>query len=193
MGERIAQTVYFDEPGPANTERTLALAYQHMLELDIPRVLVATTSGATGALAAKIFPAHRLVVVSHSAGFQEPDVQELLPEYRMAIEQAGVPILTCTHAFGGVGRAVRRKLATYQVDEIMAYTLRIFGQGVKVGVEMALMAADAGLVRCSQEIITVAGTRSGADTALVIRPAHAQDLFNLQVLEIICKPRAGLV
>lgn len=192
MGERIAQAVYFDEPGPANTERTLALAHQRMLELDIPRVLVATTSGATGALAAKIFPAGRLVVVSHSTGFQEPDTQELLPAYRTAIEQAGVPILTCTHAFGGVGRAVRRKLATYQVDEIMAYTLRIFGQGVKVGVEMALMAADAGLVRCSQEIITVAGTKGGADTALVIRPAHAQDLFNLQVREIICKPRLGV-
>jgi hypothetical protein len=192
MRERTAPTVYFAEPGPANTERTLALAYERMKELDIRRVLVATTSGATGARAAQLFPADRLVVVSHSAGFLEPNVQELLPEHRAAIERAGVPILTCTHAFGGVGRAVRRKLATYQVDEIMAYTLRIFGQGVKVGVEMALMAADAGLVRCDQEIITIAGTRSGADTALVIRPAHAQDLFDLQVLEIICKPRLGV-
>ncbi len=191
MEERTAQTVYFAEPGPANTERTLALAHQRMLELDIPRVLVATTSGATGARAVQIFPPERLIVVSHSTGFLEPDTQELRPEYRTVIERAGVPILTTTHAFGGVGRAVRRKLATYQVDEIIAYTLRLFGQGIKVGVEMALMAADAGLVRCDQEIITVAGTKSGADTALVVRPAHAQDLFDLQVLEIICKPRLG--
>ena len=43
-----------------------------------------------------------------------------------------------------MGRAVRKKLGTYELEEIIAYTLRVFGQGAKVAVEIALMAADAG-------------------------------------------------
>jgi hypothetical protein len=87
-----------------------------------------------------------------------------------------------------VGRAVRNKLGTYQVDEIMAYTLRTFGQGTKVAIEIALMAADAGLVRTDEDIIAVGGTSEGADTALVIKPANSFSFFDLKVREIICKP-----
>jgi len=52
-----------------------------------------------------------------------------------------------------------------------------------------MMATDAGLVPAGQEIVAIAGTGSGADTAVVIRAANAQDFFDLRVLEIICKPR----
>ncbi len=40
-----------------------------------------------------------------------------------------------------------------------------------------------------EDIIAVAGTRSGADTAIVVRPVNSQDLFELKVKEILCKPR----
>jgi hypothetical protein len=100
----------------------------------------------------------------------------------------GVAVLTAQHAFGGVGRGIRKKLGSYQVDEIIAYTLRIFGNGTKVAIELALMAADAGLVRTDQDIISVAGTSKGVDTALVLRPANSADFLSLVVKEIICKP-----
>jgi hypothetical protein len=114
--------------------------------------------------------------------------QELAEENRAAIERAGGQILTCQHAFGGVNRAVRRKLETYQVDEIIAYTLRRFGQGVKVVVEIALMAADAGLVRTDTPVMSIAGSGRGADTVAILLPANAQGFFDLQVLEIVCLP-----
>jgi hypothetical protein len=157
-------------------------------------VLVASTTGKTGARTAHAFAdwmnreARRLIVVSHVTGFREPNVQELTAENRMAIEAAGATILTAQHAFGGVGRAVRNKLGTYQVDEIVAYTLRTFGQGIKVCAEMALMAADAGLARVGEPAITVAGTGRGADTATVLLPANAQTFFDLRFLEILCMP-----
>jgi hypothetical protein len=59
---------------------------------------------------------------------------------------------------------------------------------VKVGAEMALMAADAGLVRTAESVIAIAGTGCGADTAVVIKPTNAQTFFDLQFLEIICMP-----
>jgi hypothetical protein len=130
-----------------------------------------------------------VVVVTHSTGFKEPNCQELTDENRAAIEAAGGKILICQHAFGGVGRAVRKKLGTYELEEIIAYTLRLFGEGMKVAVEIALMAADAGLVRTDEPVIAIAGTGSGADTAVVLKPANAQAFFDLQVLEFLCKPR----
>ena len=69
--------------------------------------------------------------------------------------------MTTTHAFGGVGRAVRKKLGTFQVDEIIAYTLRTFGQGMKVVAEITLMAADAGLITDAGPIIAVGGSGKG--------------------------------
>jgi hypothetical protein len=51
------------------------------------------------------------------------------------------------------------------------------------------MAADAALVRTDEDIIAIAGTRSGADTAIVLRPVNSQDFFDLKLKEILCKPR----
>ena len=153
-------------------------------------MVIASNSGKTGFLAAKIFRDSRLVIITHSTGFREIGKQQLEPEARKQLEeQPNVTVYTTTHAFGGVGRAVRMKLGTYQVDEIIAYTLRTFSQGVKVGCELVLMAADAGLLDMEQEVISIAGSGSGADTALVVQPAHAQNYLDLKVLEIICKPR----
>jgi hypothetical protein len=92
------------------------------------------------------------------------------------------------HAFGGVNRAVRIKLNTYQLDEIIAFVLRTLGQGFKVCVEIALMAADAGLVRVGEPCVAVAGTGRGADTAVVLSPTNAQTFFDIRIHEILCKP-----
>ena len=188
----VRGVVYFDRQGKENTERTLEIAKARADELGIETILVATTTGRTGARAAEFFKGYNLVVVTHSTGFREPNEQELREENRAAIERAGAKILTCQHAFGGVGRAVRKKLGTYELEEIIAYTLRIFGEGMKVVCEIALMAADAGLVRTDEEVVAIAGTGRGADTAVVLVPANAQTFFDMRILEILCKPRLSL-
>jgi hypothetical protein len=183
------QSVYFPEPGSANTNKTLEIAKRRAEELGIKTIVVASTSGETGLKAVKTFANYKVVVVTHTTGFQTPDSQELTPQNRAKILKKGGLILTATHAFGGVGRAVRRKLNTYQVDEIIAHTLRAFGQGTKVACEIVLMAADAGLIRADEEVISIGGTASGADTALVVKPAHTHNFFELKVKEVLCKPR----
>lgn len=183
------QATYFEGRGAEFTERTLQLAKKRAEELGIRSVVVASTRGGTGVKAAKLFQGYNLIVVTHFTGYQEPSTQQLLPENRSAIEEKGGRILTAIHAFGGVSRAVRRKRGTAQIGDIIADVLRIFGEGMKVVVEIALMAADAGLIRTDEEIVAIAGSGRGADTAVVIKPANAQDLFNLRILETICKPR----
>jgi len=183
------QTVYFAESSSVNTEKTLEIAKKRTEQLGIKTIVVASTSGETGVKAVKTFANYRVVVVTHAAGFPTPDIQELTQQNRVEILEKGGMILTATHAFGGVGRAVRRRFNTYQIDEIIGHTLKVFGQGTKVACEIALMAADAGLIRTDEETISIGGTGSGADTALVIKPAHTHDFFELKVREVLCKPR----
>lgn len=189
--DHLVQTTYFENEGGENTSRTLEIAAQRADELGVRHIVVASTSGKTGLKAAQVFGGKRinLVVVSHSTGFVKPGFQELKPDLRQEIEKLGAKVLTCQHAFGGVGRAVRKRLATYELEEIIAYTLRIFGEGTKVAVEIALMAADAGLIPTQEPCISIGGTSWGADTALLLQPANAQTFFELKVMEILAKPR----
>jgi uncharacterized protein len=189
-GDMIFPCLYFEKPGPQNTRRTLEIAAARANELGVRNIIVASSSGKTGVLAARIFNGKNLVVVTHSTGFIKPDLQEIKPALRRQIESLGGKILTAQHAFGGVNRAVRKKLATYELDEIIAFSLRTFGQGTKVAIEISLMASDAGLISTREPCISVGGSDSGADTALLLRPANAQTFFDLRVLEVLAKPRS---
>ncbi len=188
MATLSSNTHLFTTTGPENTRKTLELGRVRMDELGISTVLVATTSGAAGCLAVDVFQNRHLVCVSHVAGFRVPNTQELTTENRTIIESAGVPILTAQHAFAGINRAIRGKFATYEINEIMANTLRLFGEGLKVAVEISLMAADAGLVRTDTPLLAIAGTASGADTAVILLPTNGHTFFDLKIIEIVCMP-----
>ncbi|MCR6692017.1 MAG: hypothetical protein MRT15_06485 [archaeon YNP-LCB-003-016] len=180
--------VYFNEPGPQNTDETLRLAKERADELGIKTIVVASSTGETGVKASEIFKGYNLIVVSHVAWFKGPNVEEFLSENREKILRNGGKIVTATHAFGGIGRAIRRKFNTMQIDEVIANVLRLFGQGMKVACEIACMAVDSGYVKPGEEIISIAGTGRGADTAIVIKAANTHDFFETKILEIICKP-----
>ena len=182
-------TVYFTKPGPSNTATVIECVRRRAAQANIESVLVASVSGQTALKAREALePRTKIVAVSHVAGFAKPNHQEMPPEVRQELISKGVPVITAAHAFGAVGRGIRNKLGSYQVDEIIAYTLRLFGQGTKVAIEIALMATDAGLIRTDQDIISVGGTSKGVDTALVLQPANSANFLSLVVKEIICKP-----
>ncbi len=181
-------TVYFEQPGPENTERALVIAARRADELGIKTVLVASTGGDTGRRAVEVFKGRRVIVVSHTHGFRAADESEMDAETRAEIEAGGATVLTAAHAFGGVSRAIRRKLETSTGGDIVANTLRTLGQGMKVVCEIALMAADAGLVRTDETVICIGGSGRGADTVITTRPVNSDRYFDLRVQEILCKP-----
>jgi hypothetical protein len=186
---KVVNCRYFVNPGPKNTEATLEAALERAKILKIKKILVSSCRGNTAFKALDLFGKEfSLIMVTHVTGFKKPDYQELPEKERKLLLEKGANVLTAQHAFGGVGRAFRNKTGTYQTDEIIAYTLRTFGQGTKVAIEIALMAADAGLVRTDEDVISIGGTASGVDTALLIKPAHTHNFFDLKVREIICKP-----
>lgn len=180
--------VYFDKPGVDNMEETLRIANNRAQELGIKTIVVASTLGNTGARAVEVFKGMRVVVVTHSAGFHGPNTQELTEENREKIIKNGGIIFTATHLFSGVGAAMRKRFSTYLLGDIVANTLRLLGQGMKVVVEITVMAADAGLIRTNEDVIAIAGTGRGADYAVVVRPVNSGDFFDLKIKEILCKP-----
>ena len=180
--------VYYDSPGEANTETTLLRAKERAEALGIRDILVASTIGKTGVKASEIFKRFTLIVVRHHTGFQSIGSQEMTKENERILLASGAQIVTAGHAFSGVERAIRMKRGTIGPLELMADTLRLFGEGTKVCLEITVMAADAGAIPVNRPVVAIAGTSKGADTALVVQPAHSNNFFDLYVKEIIAKP-----
>ena len=183
------KTVYFTQKGPQNTDATLELAKERADALGISDIVIASYSGQTGAKASKIFKNHNLFVVAGVMGFKEPNKTAMLEDNRSVIEDNGAKVLFAGHAFGMLGRAVNRQFGAIQIDEVIAHVLRLFSSGVKVGCEITCMAADAGLIKVGEEVMAIAGSMKGADSAIVLRASNTHTFFRTQILEIVCKPR----
>ncbi|MBN1682730.1 hypothetical protein JW865_04165 [Candidatus Bathyarchaeota archaeon] len=189
MSDYSQFTVYFNDSGKLNTDETLKLAKDRADKLGIQNIVVASYTGETGVKASTLFKGYNLIIVAGTFGFREANKSRMITENRIIIEENGGKILHATHAFGTLGRAVNRKFNTIQVDEIIANVLRLFGQGTKVACEICCMAADAGLINIDEEVIGIAGSGGGCDTALVLQPANTHNFFDTKIKEIICKPR----
>lgn len=174
--------------GPTFTQTTLAAAVATCRERGIKYLVVASTTGATAAAALEATTGTdvNLVVVTHNTGFAEPGAQEFPPQLRRQLEEAGARVYTGTLPLRGVGRAIRDKLGGDQ-ESLIANTLRILGEGTKVCVEIAMMAADAGLVPAT-DVVCVAGTGRGADTCAVVRAAPSNKFFQIKIKTFVAKP-----
>lgn len=181
-------TTYWQQKGRINTEATVRLALERAREIGLKHVVVASATGYTASLCLGNNDLN-IVCVTHQAGFKKPGEIELEPATRQRLEDGGIKVLTTTHLLAGLDRALRFGFQGIYPAEIIANTLRLFGQGTKVAVEVAGMALDAGLIPAGVDIISLGGSSEGADTALILRPAHSQEFFATKIKEIICKPR----
>ena len=181
--------MYFDKPGKDNTQQTLKPAAEKSKELGIEEVVLASTTGFTAYKALEIFNGSRITAVTYHSGFKEPFKSEICADVKADLQNKGITVVAASHALSGIERSIAKKHSGVYPVLIMADTLRLFGQGVKVAVEVAVMAADAGALT-GGDIIAIGGSGHGADAALVLKPAHQNNFFDLRIREIICKPRS---
>ncbi|MDM8537006.1 pyruvate kinase alpha/beta domain-containing protein [Desulfobacterales bacterium HSG17] len=180
--------MYFEKSGKENTEQTLKLAYERGKDLGINEVVMASTKGVTAYKALEIFEGFKIVMVTYHCGFREPFKNVLDEDVKADLKEKGVHIVAATHALSGVERAVAKKHSGIYPALLIADTLKLFGQGTKVAVEVSIMAADAGMLS-GNDIISIGGSGRGADAALVLKPANQSDLFDMRIREVICKPK----
>ena len=76
----------------------------------------------------------------------------------------------------------------FSSSDLVADTLRLFGQGTKVALECVLMAADAGLIDVGKNVLSIAGTDRGADTVLLIHSSNSKEFFDSRINEVVAKP-----
>lgn len=184
-------TVQFEAPGIGNTDAVVHCVIDRIEQGGIEHVVVATTTGDTGVRfmeALKETNAH-LICVTHHMGFRQPNQIELEPILASQLREGGARVLTMSHALSGVARSISKKFGGTSTTEMIAHTLRMFGQGMKVCVEIAVMAADAGIIPVGRDVICVGGTGRGADAAIVLQPAHMNAFFDMKIREILCWPR----
>jgi hypothetical protein len=191
---------YFKNPGPQNTEETIMAVSKRAKELNIKHIVVATKRGETALRVGEFLKdwGLHIVAITHQFGYLKPGEWLIDDEIHGKLQELGIKVCTGTMPLSMPGRLYRpdrKRGSKYPIYDtvfpfdIIADTLRMFSQGMKVCVEIVVMAADMGLIPIEEEVISIGGARSGADTAVVIKPAHIHEIYNLRILEIITKPR----
>jgi hypothetical protein len=158
---------YFISPGAENTDEVLKLAKERAKELGLGTVILASTRGFTAEKALESLQGLKLVVVGIDRERFSKDTEEKL-------KQKSFP-LVFSHE------------VAYQYSEEMKSAFRRFSQGVKVAVEDAVITCIEKIVEDGAEVISLAGSSRGADTAIVVKAAS--DFHSIKVREIICMPR----
>ena len=161
------------KPGGKSTARLIEAVAERVKESGLSSVVVASTKGKT---AVKLGEALKGVaqVVSVTEFTYGDDVKKSMKKLKVIpVEKAELPI---------------------QDRREMREALLMFGTGVKAALEVAAVAADKELVQGN--IIVVAGSKGGLDTALAVRPSPPSDFSNpdpekrMSVLEIVAMPLA---
>ncbi len=181
MEEKI---VYFEKGGKENTEETLKLALERAKARGIKKVVLASTWGDTARLVADRWARTgiRLVIIPHQYGFMFEPEQHFPESLVKELEKKGHKVHFASMLFHS------EDFLQNSGARAIANMLRTFSQGMKVCVEIVLMATDAGLVSIGEQVVVVAGTARGADTAIVALAASSNHIADLHVTEIICKP-----
>ncbi|MCL7414707.1 MAG: hypothetical protein M8349_01420 [ANME-2 cluster archaeon] len=183
---------YFEKPGEENTSAVVEAVKTRARELGIKEVVIASTSGKTGVAMAEALKDTNinLIVVTHQYGSHDEGKWDMESQYVSSLNEMGIEIVSQSHMFSGIEKSLSKGTGGASRVEIVADTLRkLFGKGFKVAIEVVIMAADSGALSMESEVIAVGGTAYGADVACVIKPAHSNNFYGLQIREIICMPR----
>lgn len=175
MDKLEKSTIYFLNPGSDNTGSVIEAVIKRLESEDIKTIVVASTSGRTGRqFAEALKDKAKVISVSH---------RKMRTEFKDEIVKLGGEAVDETHLpLHGSG-----------MDDVRN-SLYILGQGFKVAVEIILIATDKGVVDSYGDVIGVAGSGGGSDTAIVARATLTRDLFSkdpskkLEVREIIALP-----
>jgi hypothetical protein len=166
---------YFTDPGSQNTEKVIETVKNRIISGGVRTIVVASTSGETGVKFARALKGVASVVaVSH---------EEMNPIHKRQITEYGGKSVDKTHL----------PLHAKGMDDVRR-SFYAFGQGFKVAVEVILIAADKDEINLYEDVVGVAGTGRGADTAIIARATTSKEIFagdtskKLEIREMLAMP-----
>ncbi len=200
------QILYFVDEGKAHLNDTLDVSLKTAVDYGIEKLVIFTAQGEGIYLATKklkkkhnieLKKRHgsneiKLVGVSfpHGQTFADPNepskqIQvEIDPQYQRAFTKAKIPIIRAHLPFDPIAARFRDHGMLGQDFSLIGNALTMFGGGMSLCVQAALMACDAGAVTWGEHVIAMT-----ADTSVLLQaaPTH-RFLTDLVVREILCKP-----
>ncbi len=199
MGE-LKNIFYFKVCGQVNTHKTLELALERAHELNLEKLVVASETGLSALKVAEMTRGLGIdvVVITSAAGTKIKntiigDLQIGIPDKKVwtRLEEEGVKLVRATDPLYNIGAALEQK-GVPTLATLVRLCLRTISSGTAVCVTATLMATDNGILREGEEVVAVAGSWVGLDTAIVLRATNSVNFLKaqgMQIREIICKPR----
>jgi len=186
-------TFYFDVHGEVNTAKTIELARERAEELGIGKVVIASETGLSALKVLDAFEGSEVIVVSSAAGTAVEgsligDLKIGIPDPEMMekLEGRGARVVRGTDPFWNL--AAHTQLVDVGRLGMMFY--KVVCGGLHVCMTAVLEATDAGHLAQGEEVVALAGSFVGLDTAIVAGAANSVNFFDaFEVREIICKPR----
>lgn len=191
MSQGVEGTIfYFKEKGAGNTEKTLDIALACCREREIGKIVVASSTGKTAMrLGEKAGGGMEIIAVSYGAGSRFVEEVREFNKNMDTLHERGIKYVRGILALSGTERSFQNKYGSGLLPlNIVADTLRMFSQGIKVCVEVAVMAAEHGFITPEEDVVVVAGSGHGSDTAVVLKPAYAARMFDIRFRSILCMP-----
>lgn len=175
-----SEITYFDKPGEHNTDQVLNIALERYKQGDIDAVVIASTFGKTAVRAAEMFSEHGtplLIVGEVLEGKQNPqsDVCQKLADQGHTV-------------IWGVPMGQMSKFSRDDSAKLVGDAYKRISEGFKVVCEIVMIGCSTGFIHEGSRVLSIAGTHSGADTAIVAKAAGFSEFMDFQVLEILCKP-----
>lgn len=191
---------FFDSPGSQNTESVLQAVGERLKRGDINKVLAASESGRLASRVKQIFPSREVVCVTYNqrtrVKYLKPALMgEKLREERVVIVDEVEEPLTRPLTFRNWWERKTLEVKGEEADVFWMTLICVGGHGFRTCVEIVFMAVEAGIVRQGERVISIAGTGSGADAALVMKGSRFEDAIGehaekrLKIEEILAMPR----
>lgn len=163
----MCNTIVFSKSGKHNTENVFQVINDYSSKKQISKVVVSSTTGYTAFKAEEIIEFYTTLVICK---------QDISDEYCM--RQNIYEQLSSRHIVLDIPRQYLQKKSGSEVTNF----LRKISQGIKVCFELTEYLIEHDIVTDGEQIVVVAGTLKGADTAVVVRIGKKQQYILKQIL-----------
>jgi hypothetical protein len=160
----------------------LEISHKRLLVRDIRNVVIASSYGNTAILASDNFKDLPVRIISICIDKNWDEKVRLTSDTQHELEKRGQIICKGSMPF---------EYYRFSKDSgvrLIANTLRRFGEGMKVCVEIILMAVSGELIEKGERVLAIAGTHRGADTAIIATASSLYHFEQFEINEILCKP-----
>lgn len=214
----------FERPGPVNTEEIINIVSEGPFKNEY--IVVASITGESAVKVAERIKNKKILCVTCPQGMnwevdkmneglfaRIPELAKIRDEWvkeglkhipmnvtddnRKKLEILGVRIIQGTIPFFGSSFSMRLHLNHISSMDILAKTLELISTGTLVCLESILMCVDANVIPENEEVIALAGTERGLDTAWIIKSSASANLFHpekgCRFVELLAKPGISLL